>query len=169
MVITGVAGQVPDRVAGLVYLDAFVPADGECLLDLLPPDRRSALEAFADEEGNGWTVPRWAPPPWEQLIDGWQITDPADRNWVLPRLRPTPLGHFTGAVQRGDPRARALPRTYLRCIRWPAPGFDRFAQQARTTPGWHAEDIDASHIPFITAPQKLAAVLLDDVETQQSR
>jgi pimeloyl-ACP methyl ester carboxylesterase len=169
MVITGVAEQVPDRVAGLVYLDAFVPDDGQCLLDLLPPDRRSTLEAFAEREGNGWTVPRWAPPPWEQLVDGWEITDPVDRGWVLPRLRPTPLGHFTCPVQLGDPRARSLPRTYLRCRRWPAPGFDRFAHQARTTPGWHAHEIDASHVPFITAPHELATILLDLVQTDVSR
>jgi hypothetical protein len=84
---------------------------------------------------------------------------------VLPRLRPTPLGHFTRAVRLGDLRARSLPRTYLRCSRWPAPGFDRFAQQARTTPGWRARDVDASHVPFITAPQELATVLLDLVQT----
>jgi hypothetical protein len=114
-------------------------------------------------------VPRWAPPPWEQLLDGWQITDAVDRSWVLPRLSPTPLGHFTSAVHYGDSRARSLPRTYLRCTRWAAPVFDRFSRQARTTPGWRAQDIDASHVPFVTAPQKLAAVLLGLVQPQHAR
>jgi pimeloyl-ACP methyl ester carboxylesterase len=168
MVITGVAGQVPDRIAEIVYLDAFVPADGQCLLDLLPPDRRSALEAFAQAEGNGCSVPRWSPAPWEQLIDGWEITDPVDRNWVLPRLRPTPLGHFTVAARIGESAGRSLPRTYLRCSRWPAPMFDRFAEQARTTPGWRARDMDASHVPFVTAPQVLAAALLDLVHAEDA-
>jgi pimeloyl-ACP methyl ester carboxylesterase len=30
MVITGVADRVPDRIRRLVYLDAFLPFDGEC-------------------------------------------------------------------------------------------------------------------------------------------
>src|SRR5688572_5168403 len=30
MVITGVAEEVPERIAELVYLDAFVPSDGQC-------------------------------------------------------------------------------------------------------------------------------------------
>jgi pimeloyl-ACP methyl ester carboxylesterase len=42
MVITGVADRAADRVSHLVYLDAFVPRDGECLLDLLPEERADA-------------------------------------------------------------------------------------------------------------------------------
>ena len=37
MVITGVAESVPERIAQLVYLDAFVPEDGQSLVSLLPP------------------------------------------------------------------------------------------------------------------------------------
>jgi pimeloyl-ACP methyl ester carboxylesterase len=37
MVITGVAERAPERIAQLVYLDAFVPEHGQSLVDLLPP------------------------------------------------------------------------------------------------------------------------------------
>src|SRR5215471_6829881 len=36
MVITGVVDQVPERIAHLVYLDTFVPRDGESLADSSP-------------------------------------------------------------------------------------------------------------------------------------
>src|SRR6202167_6610182 len=36
MVVTGVADALPDRVRSLVYLDAFVPKNGEALLNFLP-------------------------------------------------------------------------------------------------------------------------------------
>src|SRR5215211_1043953 len=45
MVITGVAEQVPGRLAHLVYLDAFVPENGQALVDLLPPEGRQSNEA----------------------------------------------------------------------------------------------------------------------------
>ena len=35
MVITGVADRMADRIKALVYLDAFVPGDGESLMGLL--------------------------------------------------------------------------------------------------------------------------------------
>ena len=40
MVISGVADRVPEKVASLVYLDAFVPENGQSNLSMLPPDRR---------------------------------------------------------------------------------------------------------------------------------
>jgi pimeloyl-ACP methyl ester carboxylesterase len=40
MVISGVADRVPEKVASLVYLDAFVPENGQSLFDVSPPDRR---------------------------------------------------------------------------------------------------------------------------------
>ena len=36
MVISKVADMIPDRIRRLVYHNAFVPADGECLNDLVP-------------------------------------------------------------------------------------------------------------------------------------
>lgn len=39
MVITGVADRVPDRIRRLVYLDAFVPNDGESAMTLVDPTR----------------------------------------------------------------------------------------------------------------------------------
>jgi pimeloyl-ACP methyl ester carboxylesterase len=36
MAISGVADQICDRIASLVYLDAFLPQDGDSILSLLP-------------------------------------------------------------------------------------------------------------------------------------
>jgi pimeloyl-ACP methyl ester carboxylesterase len=54
MVISGVADRVPEKVASLVYLDAFVPENGQSLLSLLPPNLR-----LATLPGEDWLV---APP-----------------------------------------------------------------------------------------------------------
>ena len=106
MVITGVADHMPERIAHMVFLDAFVPTDGQSMLDVIPPDRRPALEAFVQKEGDGWLLPRFAPPPWEKLVtETWQMTEKADLDWILPRLCPTPFGHFKDPVKR-----RILPR-----------------------------------------------------------
>src|SRR4051812_34912661 len=52
MVATGVADRARDRVAQLIYLDAFVPEDGQSLFDL----NRMAAVKLADT-GDGWRVP----------------------------------------------------------------------------------------------------------------
>src|SRR5262245_2522581 len=50
MVATGVADRATERIAKLVYLDAFVPKSGQCLLDLLPAQaaQREGSQAPAD-------------------------------------------------------------------------------------------------------------------------
>ncbi len=158
-VITGLADRMPERIAALVYLDAFVPADGQSIRDLLPPERQSALDALVRTEGSGWLLPRFAPPPWPVILRTmWQITDEADVAWLLPRLRPTPYRHFTDPVRVTDAHLDAVDRVYVRCHRKPAP-FDAFAAAAKSSPGWRLRELDATHVPFVTHPDDVTTVL----------
>src|SRR3981189_402247 len=61
MVATGVADRARDRVAQLIYIDAFVPEDGQSLLDLNEPDRQRTQELA--KTGDGWRVPPNPTPP----------------------------------------------------------------------------------------------------------
>jgi len=68
MVITGVAQCVPQRLDELIYLDAFVPRDGDALLDLLAPQARADTEDSLRRSDDGWRV-LWpgdhdTPRPW---------------------------------------------------------------------------------------------------------
>ena len=160
-VITGVAGEVPDRIRALVYIDAFVPAAGQCTLDLLPTERRSVLEGLVDAEGGGWRLPRFAPPPWPVIVrDIWQVTEQRAVDWVLPRLRPTPFRHFTEPIATA-PVATGLTRVYIRCIRsGPAPQFDAAADMARSDPGWQCLEMDTYHVPYVTHPEDVVDALV---------
>lgn len=163
-VITGVVDRVPGRISSLVYLDAFLPSDGQSTFDLLPAERRASLEMLVSTEGGGWLLPRFAPPPWPVIVrDLWQVTNDADVDWLLPRLRPTPIRHFTEPVRVTPGSAGAIPRTYIRCtgMRMPAPPFDRAAAMARSTPGWRCIEIDTTHLPYITHPREVTEALLD--------
>src|SRR5437588_1448752 len=57
MVATGVADRARDRIAQLIYLDAFVPGDGQALVDLLPAEGRAMMRERARSEGEGWSIP----------------------------------------------------------------------------------------------------------------
>ena len=161
-VITGVADQVPQQIAHLVYLDAFVPTDGQTMMDVIPPDRRQGMEQRVRAEGRGWLLPSLAPAPWDQFLrEAWRITDEADRQWMLARLGPTPFKVFKDPVRRSNPAAEQLQRTFIRCLQWPNPMFDRYAETARRTAGWRYRELATSHEPFVTHPQELAALLLE--------
>jgi len=164
MVITGVADRMPERIAHVVYLDAFVPEDGQSLFDIVPSERSQPMHELVQKEGDGWLVPRFAPPQWEKFVpEAWHITDQSDLRWVLPRLTATPLGHFTEPVRRINTAAERLPRTYIRCTVFPNPIFDRYAEIAQSGAGWQHRELATSHLPFITNPLELANVLMEAV------
>jgi hypothetical protein len=60
-----------------------------------------------------------------------------------------------------NPAAEQLPKTYIRCHRWPNPAFDRYAQAASQDPRWRLRRLDSGHLPYITSPHELAPMLLE--------
>jgi pimeloyl-ACP methyl ester carboxylesterase len=145
MVATGIADRARARVAQLIYLDAFVPDDGDSLLDLLPPASRAQRQPGPD----GWRIPPTMMPP---------DTAPEDVAWCMPRRQPTPAKTFSQKLRlRNGPLT--LPRHYIYCTRHSADDrFRRFYERAKRE-GWETYEIDSSHNPHITCPDVLAALL----------
>jgi pimeloyl-ACP methyl ester carboxylesterase len=160
-VITGVADRVPQCLAHVVYLDAFVPGNGQTLMDLIPAERRQGVEQRVKSEGEGWLLPSLAPMPWDEfLLKAWKITEEADRRWMLPRLAPTPYKVFKDPVRCPNSDSTPLERTFIRCLQWPNATFDAHLAHARGAIGWRHHELATSHEPFITHPELLAEVLL---------
>src|SRR3954471_14095169 len=59
MVATGAADRMPERIRKVVYLDAFVPRDGQSLNDL--PRRQEGGAAVGPPPADGWLVPPMPP------------------------------------------------------------------------------------------------------------
>lgn len=149
-VITGVAQRCPYRLRELVYLDAFVPAPGQSVFDLLPAARREHFLGLVDGSGRVVLDP-------ETAMDGWGLTAAADRAWVGPRLRPFPVGALRDPLP-ADP-VPELPRRYIHCTVKPAgDSFAGFADAARTDPSWRFDELETGHDAMITAPDALAAL-----------
>ena len=84
MVATGVATKIPHRISQLIYLDAFVPKNGQSLADLVPPQQAAAMKEKAAQNG------RLAAPTQSTPDD----TPPQDAEWVSRHRRPQPLKCF---------------------------------------------------------------------------
>jgi len=148
LVATGVADRARDRVARIIYVDAFVPEDGQSLMDLVPSQARETMKNAARVAGDGWRVPPRDMPP---------DTPPETRAWAMPRRVPHPIAAFEEPVHLSG---EALPpRAYIYCRRTDDDDrFGPFAARARRE-GWPYAEIDATHNPHITAPLELCALL----------
>jgi pimeloyl-ACP methyl ester carboxylesterase len=158
MVVTGVVDRIPERIAQLVYLDAFVPEDGKALIDYQPPETAELFREKTRTEGEGYKLPAVIPP------EALGITDQADLAWVRPRVNPHPLKTKLDPVHLTNPRAARVPRTFIWCND-PANGpFEQFARRARGDKSWRYVELAAGHDAMITAPEKLSELLLSLAE-----
>lgn len=139
LVITGVAEEVGERIASIVYVDAIIPADNQSFADLAP--------------GMNLADATIAPPP----TAAGDYPSEADRAWVDAKATPQPTATFTerrrvtGAYQR-------IPRkTYVLATGWD--GFDRTAATLRSDPSWTVVEVASGHDVAIEAPDKLAEIL----------
>jgi pimeloyl-ACP methyl ester carboxylesterase len=150
MVVTGVADRMDDRIAALIYLDAFVPRDGECVFDLQPPAQAEQMKRAVSETGEGWKVPPNPLPP---------DTPAEERAWLEKRRKPQALRTHSEPI-RLNAAAPVARRSYIYCKRIGA--FDTFAPfsaRARADTAWRYYEMDASHGPHITAPEELARLI----------
>ena len=159
MVVTGVADRVPDLVRLLVYLDAFVPNDGQALQDLLPKEFKDSLLRTAKERGD-----RRIPIPSELLPPEGGIPD-AVRTRYITRTRPHPAATLTEPIRLSG-AVTGLPRAFVRCTGELDPDNDLMGPFARRalTEGWLYRELGTAHDLQLLDPEG-TATLLDDLTT----
>jgi pimeloyl-ACP methyl ester carboxylesterase len=148
MVITGVAAKQPHRIAHLVYLDAYLPMEGENEIALWPSNQK---EKYFTDIASGIT----SRPPIPSYMLG--ITDPKMSQWVQERLTPHPYSTYEDPPPTPDnPQSASIPRTYIQCTlgslsSWMEP----FAEKAHKLK-WNVHTTEAGHDVMITHPHELA-------------
>lgn len=78
------ARGVERRIQHIVHVDAWLGAEGDCLLDLAPP---AFAQVWREQQSGGWL-----PAPTPQQLG---VTDPDQIDWLAPRLIPQPWPTFT--------------------------------------------------------------------------
>jgi pimeloyl-ACP methyl ester carboxylesterase len=155
MVVTGSLEHVADRVAHLVYLDAFLPAAGESLDDLAGAGYGSSAIGLGSE---------WLVPPLSRAFH-----DPVEATWYTARRSPHPVGCFTEAVRLRKPlEDYPFTRTYVKATAEPRPEpggrtspFWRAADRTKNDPAWRYRELDTDHMILVNRPAELVELLLE--------
>jgi pimeloyl-ACP methyl ester carboxylesterase len=138
MVISGVAEQVPDRLKQLIYLDAFVPNDGESIKTI-----------------NGGTT-------WERTIvpnikDGF-ILYPSGSKPTPPTDVPHPLKTTTEPIKISNPLVKQIPTSYILMTKDGKASFEQSANRARAR-NWQIITFEGGHYPMRDQPEELVKKL----------
>jgi pimeloyl-ACP methyl ester carboxylesterase len=149
-IVSGVAERAAERIAHLVYLDAFVPRDGQSQADLIGPEVMAGIIEAAKAYGDGWRIPHNYHSPFP----------PAPRRTALL------LKAVLKRVHISSPAAAALPRTFIHCTKGMADlgpvgiPIANAAANAKKDERWQYRELETGHLPWETAPDDLAGLLL---------
>ncbi len=140
MVITGVATRLGAKIDALVYVDAFLPGDGQSLWDITGP--------------------------WEHghYIDSQKFTP----GLVKPimgeegeKLGKHPLLTLLEAVRFTGEEAKVRRRAYIFAKSWEPTPFRRFYEAVQDDPAWEVHTADSGHDVMAGQPEQTFNILLD--------
>ena len=150
-VVTGAADRIAERIRALVYVDAFVPENGQSLHDTLSAEQRDAQVKGALEIGDGWKVP---PIPAEVFN-----VNARDRAWVTQQRTPQSLATFQQPLQLTGAIERIENITYILAAGWEHSPFPQFYEKAKAK-GWKTLTMACGHDVMLDQPDELLEILL---------
>jgi pimeloyl-ACP methyl ester carboxylesterase len=143
MVVTGVADAIPEKITTLVYLDAFVPQNGQSAADLQPPGRARPDDGVAV-------------PPLPLTAFG---VAPGKAAANEARRRPHPVRCFTQKIKLTGGIDRVKDRRYI-YLNEPQPTtFTQFYEKLRAAPGWRTYTIPCTHLVQLDMPDEFSRLL----------
>ena len=160
MLITAAAERMPSEIETLVYLTAYLPGDGESMLDQRSEASLVTQHFEVDEErGVGWVPEAW-------LDEAFYADCSAeDRTLACSLVRPEPIAPISTPVTASEERFGSVRRVYVGCTE------DRAITPAQQESAVEAHGVDlelrleASHSPFLSIPGATA----DTLETAAGR
>ena len=158
IIATQAAARCPERVAALVYATAFIPKDGQSLLDLtkFPEGAGDQVQANITIEG----APPVAVMPAaasRQALYGSCAEDVVA--WAVARQRPQPLAPFGTPVSIPAGSLDSVNRYYVLCGRDRAIPLALQRRMAAENPCLEVVELDTDHTPHLSMPKELAEVL----------
>jgi len=150
-VISGIAEAVPDAIQSIVFLDAFIPDNGDSTLDLVQPAVQEVIRgALARGE---ITVP-------VRDAAAFKVNE-KDRAWVDSLATPQPIATMTEKLKLTGARERIARKTYIRASGYPNVSFDKAHTRVKADPSWRTYEVPCGHDVMIDEPERLTEILIE--------
>jgi pimeloyl-ACP methyl ester carboxylesterase len=150
-IISGVAEQVEGKISSIVFLDAFMPENGQRVLDTNSPRSRAEIEQAQKKA----EVSRPAPP-----ASVWKVNE-KDQPWVNEKFTAQPIGVAFTPVRLTGARDRVPRKTYVRAKGYENPNFESYYAKARSDRSWRTYEMPCGHEVMIDMPERTAEILLE--------
>ena len=151
LIVSGVADQAHDKIASIVFLDAFVPDNGDSLLE-------KASQAARDGMNDAIKKGEIAMKPIPAAV--FRVNE-KDRAWVDAQCTPHPIATFTDKAVVTGGREKIAKRAYIRAKGYPSVPFDAAHDKLKAAGGWKTYEVPAGHDVMVDMPDRLTEILVE--------
>jgi len=148
-VINGVTEQVQDKIASLVFLEAFVPDNGD---SLEVGASQPVKDAIAAAKGRGDISLKPVPAAVFRVNE-------KDRAWVDAMCTPQPIATLTEKAVFTGARDKIAKKTYIRAKGFPSVPFDTLLAKFKTDAAWKTHEMACGHDAMVDSPDELAGLI----------
>lgn len=140
MVITGAAEEIGSEIASIVYLDAFIPEDGQSMADIIK--RPLPKTGFA--------------PPFPAKV---MKVNTKDEAWVDAKMTPQPINTYLQKLSLSGAYKRIAKKTYIRATGFDQPIFQKHYEALKQQVDWTTHAVDCGHYVMVDKPDELTDIL----------
>ena len=151
--ISGAIEKLLPQVSSIVYVDAFMPENGQRGMDLTSAQFQQQLREAVARGESGRPVPP---------ASAFRILDPKDVAWVAAKMTPQPVGVAMQPITLSGAREKVAKKAYIRTPAYPQPSFDAYLARCGADPTWKTyvfQPNEAGHDVMVDAPARLAQIL----------
>ncbi|WP_198029400.1 alpha/beta fold hydrolase [Bradyrhizobium sp. WSM3983] len=150
---SGALERIGDRVSSVVWLDAYIPADGQRVSDLAVETVRKAIQAAIDkgEPGVRGLV----------KISTDAIVAERDRAFVESKATAHPVGTYLQQIKVSGALQKMAKKTYIRLPKFPQSLFDKALADCKSDKSWATFELpDVGHMAMLDAPDRVSELIL---------
>lgn len=157
MVISQVAEEVPTQVKELVFLAAALPHDGESLLSLAKQDPASHIgNALTTDQEHGAAIIAK-----DAVADIFAADAPPQvQAYLTDNIKPEPLAPLATPVHLTANNFGRTKKVYIYTVNDHAISYPAQQYMVKASQVAKVYTLQSSHTPFISMPDKLAAILV---------
>jgi len=150
-IISGVAEEVGDTIGSIVFLDAFVPENGDTLATKASQPVREAIAGLVER---GETAMKPVPAAVFRVNE-------KDRAWVDAMCTPHPVATMTDKITITGARDRIAKKSYIRAKGYPSGPFDGFQERLKANAAWRVYELPCGHDAMVDMPDRLSEILVE--------
>ena len=149
-VISGVAERALHSIGSIVFVDAFLPDNGQRVVDLRPDLKAATLAAAGKNE-----VSRPIPPA--KLFG----VNEKDQPWVDGKMTPQPTLVWLQSIALSGARDKVPKKTYIRATAYASAIFEMHFQTLKSDRSWRTYGVPCGHDIMVDMPDRLVEILLE--------